>query len=400
MMVATTNLAMTFKTFASGCVCHTLNIFVDAFYLCDFAKFQEAIDACRDAAREPDSKLSAVPANCGIRWWTSFEQMNVICTKPASYGYLREEAINDRTMADMERLRDKLLVWNQWSRLCEEDAATVFDGLAAYATLLPSLMDELQSDVQNTFRCKVYRNLDREALLCAAALYPALNVAALPWATKQCFEEALTAAARRILEVDNVEDELVDWRNDLLSRKWIASLVTDVDSWWKKHQTCWPCFFALFSRLRHCPASSAGCERLFASHAAILTDKRNRLSDKYCEAQLVLKTFEQCATAPHTTMFRPIPSIPSCALFKLSHILSLPFIKRASDQLEVGQRVFVFFQDPNSLKTRNAAGLTKFLCVLKEKKDESWRVKWVEAKYKNDEEEFFPLLDPWEPLGR
>lgn len=87
-----------------------------------------------------------------------------------------------------------------------------------------------------------------------------------------------TSTSRAIIEMQRyIEEEIVPRKNDPLI-------------WWKNHKQMLP-HLSIIAQERLCVlASSVPCERLFSKAGQILTERRNRLSDKMVQTLLFLNT--------------------------------------------------------------------------------------------------------------
>lgn len=385
MVSAVANLCNNFGGLQGTCSCHVLGIVVKAF-IAWRDDLEGLVKDCREAALPG----IVVPFDQDTRWNNKFLQYQVIASNWEKFVVANVlNATEGRAIHEFfQTILEPLMLH---TRICEAEAANIFDSLSAYVFAAPMLV--LQ--VPKTFVKDRLRHFDYPCIAAAATLCPLQNLSlASPFMLHSLKQNCLRIVTN-VIKREWDDDEWLRYVSFDQQRAWCTRLNREntVACFWAAYATEFPMLYAIFDLLWNLPASSADVERVFKAHARICAD-RPRLGNDGCEAQLVIHTFETAATIPPE---HHVKNIDGEVVSKFLDTIATVWKEQAADSLNPGDTVTTYWLKPEQ-RTRNRWEHWKATLVEKQA-DGTWKVKWSGRKEAAGSNlTFSPLVDDWLPL--
>jgi hypothetical protein len=366
------------------CACHVLAIVVKVF-ISWRDDLEPLVKPCRDAALPG----VIIPFDQDTRWNNKFLQYQAISANWEKY-VVANVISSEQGKACLDFFNAILEPLMMHTRICESEAANVFDSLSAYTFAAPMLVLQVpEALIKDGLRRFAY-----PCVIAAATLCPLFNLSLVSPFILNALKQNLHYIVTQVVKREWDEDEWSRYVQFDQQRAWITRLNREntVNCFWQTYVTEFPMLHAVFDLIWHMPASSADVERVFKVHARLCAE-RPRLGNDGCEAQLVIHTFETAATVPPP---HHVKNIEGEQVSKFLDTVAVVWKEAAAAQLNPGDVVTTYWL---KAEQRTRSRWEHWKATLVEKlNDGTWKVKWSGRKDAVGlNEHFKPLVDDWLP---
>jgi len=377
---ATSQLAKRHKCFFTTCGCHCVNLAVKNM-LYPTAKMQEAREIV-DKVRLADPSC---PPEIDSRWLGCYDGMAYVAAHKAAINY--DQLLSREEVNLVEESLSIVEPFYHSTRAMEAEQATIFVAITKLHFCLQWL--EGHEDFSKFFA----RNVYTEALVCAAALSPALIPKTLIEPYQRMIHFCLKDAASNFDDDQNTNPKkirqlLSEWQAYIEGEPQRAFRQTLVaSSQGSQPQVPWlgeaPILWSIFERLMNTSASSGSVERSFSAHARAHSWTRAALKETSLNIQLRLHSLLNQAKA-RSNWSDMLPGALECE--KILEWCWPAWVDAHGPQLSVGDKVQVWFADGRE-------NLSAYRCRLVSKDKDNWKVMWATSR--ESTQPFNPKVDPW-----